>query len=80
VHLDTAFADLARDEPGRATVRLRAPDGAGVDLWLDAHHRYLMLFIGDTLAEPERRRRSLAVEPMTCAPDAFRSGRLACKR
>ncbi len=72
--LDTAFADLARDEHGRATVRLRAPDGAGVDLWLDEHHRYLMLFTGDTLAQPERRRRSLAVEAMTCAPDAFRSG------
>ena len=59
---------------GRATVRLRAPDGAGVDLWLDEHHEYLMLFTGDTLGEPERRRRSLAVEPMTCAPNAFRSG------
>jgi aldose 1-epimerase len=33
-----------------------------------------MLFTGDMLAQPERRRRSLAVEPMTCAPNAFRSG------
>ncbi|HSD76903.1 MAG TPA: aldose 1-epimerase family protein [Solirubrobacteraceae bacterium] len=72
--LDTAFGDLARDDHGRATVRLRAPDGGGVDVWLDEHHRYLMLFTGDTLPEPERRRRSLGVEPMTCAPDAFRSG------
>jgi hypothetical protein len=32
-----------------------------------------MVFTGDTLA-PERRRRGVAVEPMTCAPDAFRSG------
>jgi aldose 1-epimerase len=73
--LDTAaFGGLARDDHRRATVRLRAPDGAGADVWLDEHHRYLMLFTGDTLAQPERRRRSLAVEPMTCAPDAFRSG------
>ncbi len=72
--LDSALGDLARDGRGRATVRLRAPDGAGVDLWLDEHHRYVMLFTGDTLAQSERRRRSLAVEPMTCAPDAFRSG------
>ncbi len=72
--LDTAFGDLARDDHGRAAVRLRAPDGAGIDLWLDEHHRYLMLFTGDTLSQPERRRRSLAVEPMTCAPDAFRTG------
>lgn len=73
LRLDTAFGDLARDGQGRATVRLRAPDGVGVDLWFDETHTYLMLFTGDTLPEPKRRR-SLAVEPMTCAPDAFRSG------
>ena len=33
----------------------------------------LEVFTGDTLA-PERRRTGLAVEPMTCPPDAFRSG------
>jgi aldose 1-epimerase len=74
MRLDTAFGDLARDDHGFATVHLRAPDGGGVDLWMDEHHAYLMLFTGDTLPEPERRRRSLAVEPMTCAPDAFHSG------
>ena len=31
-----------------------------------------MLFTGDPL--PDVDRRSLAVEPMTCAPNAFRSG------
>ena len=31
-----------------------------------------MLFTGDPL--PDVARRSLAVEPMTCAPNAFRSG------
>jgi aldose 1-epimerase len=72
--LDTPFGDLARDDLGHATIRLRALDGAGVDVWLDENHRYLMLFTGDTLSQPERRRRSLAVEPMTCAPNAFRSG------
>jgi aldose 1-epimerase len=74
MRLDTAFGDLARDDHGRATVHLRAPDGGGVDLWMDEHHAYLMLFTSDTLPEPERRRRSLAVEPMICAPNAFRSG------
>jgi aldose 1-epimerase len=74
LRLDTAFGDLSRDDRGRATVCLRAPDGRGVDLWLDEQHAYLMLFTGDTLPEPDRRRRSLAVEPMTCAPNAFRSG------
>jgi aldose 1-epimerase len=31
------------------------------------------VFTGDTLA-PERRRRGVAIEPMTCPPNAFRSG------
>jgi aldose 1-epimerase len=31
-----------------------------------------MLFTGDPL--PDVRRRSLAVEPMTCPPNAFRTG------
>jgi aldose 1-epimerase len=32
-----------------------------------------MVFTGDALPEGERRR-SIAVEPMTCAPNAFVSG------
>jgi aldose 1-epimerase len=32
-----------------------------------------MVFSGDTLPAPERRR-GLAVEPMTCPPNAFRTG------
>jgi aldose 1-epimerase len=44
-----------------------------VALWLDEAYGYLMLYSGDTLA-PARRRRALAVEPMTCAPNAFVSG------
>jgi aldose 1-epimerase len=72
--LDTAFGELGREDDGRAVVRLRAPDGVGIDVWLDQHHPYLMLFTGDTLPDARRRRRSLGVEPMTCAPNAFRSG------
>jgi aldose 1-epimerase len=33
---------------------------------------YLMLFTGDT--SPDVNRRSLAVEPMSCPPNAFRTG------
>jgi len=33
-----------------------------------------MIFTGDALPDPEHRRTGLAVEPMTCAPNAFRSG------
>ena len=72
--LDTGYAELDRDGDGLARVELAAPGGVGATLWMDAGYPYLMLFTGDSLPEPERRRRSLGVEPMTCAPNAFRSG------
>jgi aldose 1-epimerase len=72
--LDNCFTDLERDDDGLARVELAAPDGgAALTLWVDSSHPYLMLFTGDTLA-PDARRRSLAVEPMTCPPNAFRTG------
>ena len=72
--LDHCFTDLERDEDGLARVELRHPhDHTGITLWVDAGYPYLMLFTGDPLPEAERRR-SLAVEPMTCPPNAFRSG------
>jgi aldose 1-epimerase len=71
--LDTAYTDLVRDEDGRARARLRGADGRAVTVWVDDTFRHLMVFTGDTL-EPERRRRSIAIEPMTCPPDALRSG------
>lgn len=73
--LDTCFCDLKRDADGLARVVLRAPEGGrGVCLWMDERHPYVMLYTGDTLPDERRRRRSLAVEPMSCAPNAFRSG------
>lgn len=71
--LDHAFADLERDGDGLARVELRDPStGRELTLWVDAAYRYLMVFTGDSL--PDVNRRSLAVEPMTCPPNAFRSG------
>jgi aldose 1-epimerase len=34
----------------------------------------VMVYSGDTLGEPSRRRRGLAVEPMTCPPNMLRTG------
>jgi aldose 1-epimerase len=74
LRLDTAFTELDRDPDGRARVTLeRADGGRRVTVWMDDGFDYLMVFSGDTLA-PAERRRSLAVEPMTCAPDAFNNG------
>ena len=71
--LDNAFTDLERGEDGRACVRISDPEsGASRTLWVDESYAYLMLFTGDT--RPDVNRRSLAVEPMTCPPNAFRTG------
>jgi aldose 1-epimerase len=73
--MDTAFGDLERGPDGRATVVLRDPaTRESVELWCDASFGYLMIFTGDALPDPHRRRTGLAVEPMTCAPNAFRTG------
>jgi aldose 1-epimerase len=68
LRLDHCFTDLERDDDGRAQVRL----GNGTTLWANESYKYLMVFTGDGLPDVERR--SIAVEPMTCAPNAFRSG------
>jgi len=71
--LDNAFTDLERDGDGLARVSLDDPeDGIRLTLWVDESYPYLMLFTGDPL--PDVNRRSLAVEPMTCPPNAFRTG------
>jgi aldose 1-epimerase len=69
--LDNCFTDLDRDHDGVARVELLRPDGGGVAVWMDAAYPYVMLFTGDPLADVNRR--SLAVEPMTCPPNAFRT-------
>jgi aldose 1-epimerase len=71
--LDHCFTGLVRDEDGIARASLvDAATGRGVELWVDEGHPYLMVFTGDPL--PDVARRSVAIEPMTCAPNAFRSG------
>jgi aldose 1-epimerase len=73
--LDTAFGDVQRDADGRSTVTLAGPAGLpAVAMWADAAFGWWQVFTGDALPA-DRRRRSVAVEPMTCPPDAFRSGR-----
>lgn len=73
LRLDDAFTDLGRDGNGDAHVLLTGTDGATVDLRADRAYRFVQLYTGDTLA-PGRRRRAVAAEPMTCAPDAFNNG------
>jgi aldose 1-epimerase len=73
IQLDHAFTDLERDADGLARVELSDSDREiKVSLWVDQSYPYLMLFSGDPL--PDVQRRSLAVEPMTCPPNALRTG------
>ena len=72
LELDSCFGDLERDSDGRARVTL-SDEGASLAMWLGEGFDYLMIYSGDTLAPP-RRRQGLAVEPMSCAPNAFQSG------
>jgi aldose 1-epimerase len=71
--LDHAFTDLRRDADGLAWLRLTAPDGSGTRLWMDQHYGFMQLYSGDT-QRVDRRRLGLAVEPMTCPANSFRSG------
>ncbi len=68
--IDHGYTDLERDA-GVAFVSVQAPDGSGRTLWVGEGYLYVMVFTGDI---PAVQRRGLAVEPMTCPPNAFRSG------
>lgn len=73
--LDTAYGRLDRRPDGRAAVVLSRPDGSGsVSLWVDEAFPYLMIYTGDEVQDASRRRRAVAVEPMSCPPQAFRTG------
>jgi aldose 1-epimerase len=70
--LDTSLTGLSRDSGGRAWAQLT--DGrAGVALWAGQGYRWLQVFTGDSLG-PELRRKAVAIEPMTCPPNAFVTG------
>jgi aldose 1-epimerase len=73
--MDTGFADLIFDADGYSRTTFSAPGGKpAITLFADGHHKYLQVYTGDTLSVADERRRSLAIEPYTCAADAFNNG------
>lgn len=73
VHLDDCFTGIERGgQPSELAVVTRA-DGRAVRLEGTGELAYLMCYTGDTLA-PADRRRALALEPMSCPPNALASG------
>lgn len=70
--IDHAFTGLLSDD-GTTVVRLTAPSGTGVAMhWRDGLP-WVQVHTADQV-DPARSRLGLAVEPMTCPPDAFSSG------
>ena len=69
--IDECYSELARDARGRIFATLSGARRK-LTVWADGHYHYMQVFSGDTLA-PARRRRGLAIEPMTCPPNAFQS-------
>ncbi|MGI8677782.1 MAG: aldose 1-epimerase family protein [Jatrophihabitans sp.] len=72
-NIDFTFTDLARDDDGRAWVGLTAPDGTKAAIWADENYPFIELYTSHTQPAPYFRT-GLGVEPMTCAPNAFRTG------
>ena len=70
--VDHAFTDLTRNPDGVATVRLLSGD-TGVELTWGPECPWVQIHTADQ-PEPAQSRLGLAVEPMTCPPDAFNSG------
>ncbi|MDQ3405457.1 MAG: aldose 1-epimerase family protein [Actinomycetota bacterium] len=69
--LDDAFGGCVPGDDGLVHHTLRGPDG-GVDLWADPVFKWVQVFTpGDF---PGRPGRAIAIEPMTCPPDALNSG------
>jgi aldose 1-epimerase len=71
--IDHAYTGLVSGEDGRARITVTAPGGTGVEVSADGRCPWVQVHTGDR-PEPEANRKGLAVEPMTCPPDAFRSG------
>lgn len=67
--LDDGFTGLETSD-GRGAAELRTAAG-GAQLWFDETFRFLQVFTLDALGDGPP---AVAIEPMTCAPDAFNSG------
>ncbi|WP_285244145.1 aldose 1-epimerase family protein [Pseudarthrobacter sp. fls2-241-R2A-127] len=72
--MDHAFTGLAFDDSGRAGLTLWDPTGVGVGMSWDCSCPWLQLHTADR-TPPLPTRLGLAVEPMSCPPDAFNSGK-----
>lgn len=66
---DATFTKLVTTD-GRGTAEVRTKSG-GAQLWFDETYEFLQVYTLDELTPGQP---GIAIEPMTCAPDAFNSG------
>ena len=71
VEIDHAYTALTRDAERLTTVRVTDADGSGVEMVWDAACPWVQIHTSDKGVGKPGHRTGLAVEPMTCAPDAF---------
>ena len=67
---NTCYLNPKRDADGKTRFKLVRPDGVTTVVWMDEALDYVVVYSGDPLPEPHRRK-SLAIEPMSCGSDAF---------
>lgn len=71
--LDDAFGTPQRGGDGWSRVRLRGADDRTVIIGMDESFRSWQVCTGDEL-DSDLRRRAIAIEPLTCPPNAFAAG------
>ena len=71
--LDDCYTDLALGPDGRWRCRLVQPTRHS-EIWADAVFGYVMCYTPSSPREMSQRRPAIAIEPMTCPPNAFRTG------
>lgn len=72
--LDDAFVDPIRDADGRSWARLTRGDGSTVAIWMDEAAKAWQVCTGNHISPASARRSGVAIEPMSCIADAFRTG------
>ncbi len=70
------FTDLTLAVSDRFEHVLTAPDGRGLMLWTDPDFGWVQVFTPANFPKPGHpdSRTAVAIEPMTCAADAFNNG------
>lgn len=73
--VDHAFTGLTPDRYGHVRARVLGADGRGAECeWDPVSLPWVQVHTAD-LPDPDQSRLGLALEPMTCPPDAFNSGK-----